>query len=621
MFSSYRFKVAPAKSHLNESSCAGAAQMKHNIQKTKTKGFIQMMTFKPENIKRSLVALAIASVLNGCFLDGDDGAEGPQGPAGADGADGTNGTNGQDLTKPPMLTRVATVPVGAEITGMFLTDNDELFFNVQHPEDLDGNDTAAQVGFVTGLDWLTLDPHANDLPAPSTDEEKLAVRLIDGEYQVIGSADDTLNSALPFGLGAIVSADGTTELKQSQDPDFNAFIATDVAGKAGFLYTAWEDRPGAMSRMQISMDENGSWNVEDAITVDFSGVNGTMINCFGTLSPWGTPLTSEENYEAENTANWNNPAYSDGYPNYADVKLLQEYMGVGADYPNPYDYGYIVEITDAKEANPVPVKHFTLGRVAHENAVVMPDMKTVYTTDDGTGKGFYKFVADTAGDLSAGTLYAAKLTQDATQDPAKAGFDIEWIALGTSNNTEIESWIDEYDGFDETDFVEGSTNYITDAEITDWAENGTGDDRYAFLETLKAAEAKGATTEFRKMEGVVINYDGAASRSIPFMYAAMSAVEKTMTDDEGDIQLDDTAKCGAVYRFGLHADYDVTRMEPVVVGGAYNSAGDADGNRCDVNGISNPDNLEVLDDGRVLIGEDTSNHVNNTLWIYNPEGE
>lgn len=82
-----------------------------------------------------------------------------------------------------------------------------------------------------------------------------------------------------------------------------------------------------------------------------------------------------------------------------------------------------------------------------------------------------------------------------------------------------------------------------------------------------------------------------------------------------------SAKCGAVYRFGSHSDFNVNRMEPVVVGGAYNSDGDANGNKCDVDAISNPSNLAVIDDSRVLIGEDTSKHVNNTLWIYNPEGE
>jgi hypothetical protein len=32
----------------------------------------------------------------------------------------------------------------------------------------------------------------------------------------------------------------------------------------------------------------------------------------------------------------------------------------------------------------------------------MPDLRTVYATDDGTNVGFYKFVADKPEDLSSG---------------------------------------------------------------------------------------------------------------------------------------------------------------------------------------------------------------------------
>jgi secreted PhoX family phosphatase len=282
-----------------------------------------------------------------------------------------------------------------------------------------------------------------------------------------------------------------------------------------------------------------------------------------------------------------------------------------------YNYGYIVEITEPT-ATPVPVKQFTLGRMAHENAVIMPDQKTVYLTDDGTNKAFYKFIADTEGDLSAGTLYAAKLVQDSTADISKAGFDITWIELGSSNNTEIESWIGEYDAIDETDYVDGSTSYITQTEIDTWATGGGADDRYAFLESLRAAEAKGATTEFRKMEGININYDGVANNTIPYMYVAMSAVDSGMSDDAGDIQLEEN-KCGAVYRMGIQSDFDIVRMDPAVIGADYDAT--ASENRCATDGISNPDNVVVLDDGRVLIGEDTSLHVNNMLWVYNPTGE
>jgi len=572
------------------------------------------------NLKKRKIAALISVILGSSMLAACGGDDGSNGANGSNGTDGTNGTDGNNLTAAAKLTRIATVPVGAEITGIFLTDNDELFFNVQHPSDLSGNETPAQVGVVTGFDWSTLDPMTSDLSVPASDEEKLAVRVVAGNYQVLGQAGDTFENKLPHGLGSITTADSATAIKQSQDPDFNAFVPTSVNGDAGFLFTAWEDRPGAMSRIELTKEDSGNWLTGDAINIDFSAVLGTIINCFGTLSPWNTPLTSEENYEAENTEQWNNTAYLDGYPSYPDVKNLQTYLG-SSTLPNPYDYGYIVEILDPTSSSPTPVKHFTLGRVAHENSVVMPDWKTVYTTDDGSNKAFYKFVATTAGDLSEGTLFAAKLTQDATSDPAKAGFDIQWIELGSSNNTEIKTWINSYNGITEADYIEGETSYITQTEIDDWATNNTGDDRYAFLETLRAAKAKGATTEFRKMEGVVINYDGVASGAVPYMYVAMSSVGKGMVDEEGDIQLDSSAYCGAVYRFGVLTDFNVNRMEPVVVGGAYNADGDADGNKCDVNGISNPDNLAVMDDGRVFIGEDTSKHVNNALWIYNPKGE
>jgi uncharacterized protein len=561
--------------------------------------------------KCSSVALIISSLLLGACVD-----DGETGPAGATGQQGPAGSDGQDLVAPAKLTRIATVPLGAEITGLFKTDNGELFFNVQHPDDsLPAPENNAAIGVWTGVDFDNLQTNISDLAVPvATSDEAKTVQVFDGSYQVLGRANDTFSGALAYGLGAIVSGDDSTLIKRSQDPDFNAFIPNAADGSAGFLFTAFEDRPGAMSRLELNKLADGSWSVINAITVNFLNVAGTMINCFGTVSPWGTPLTSEENYEAENTANWNNPNYATGYPNYDDVKNIQTYLG--GTFPNPYDYGYIVEITQPKSAQPVPVKHYTLGRVAHENVVIMPDQKTVYITDDGTDKGFYKFVADNQGDLSAGTLYAAKLTQDATSNTEKAGFDIAWIELGKGNNSQIEAWINSYDGIDETDYVDGSTNYISDSEITDWAQNGTGDDRYAFLETLKAAKAKGATTEFRKMEGININYDGVASGIVPFMYVAMSAIERGMADLEGDIQLTEN-KCGAVYRFGLNAQYNAIRMEPVVVGGIYNSDTE---NRCPTESISNPDNLIILDDGKVIIGEDTSKHVNNMMWLFNPKG-
>lgn len=533
---------------------------------------------------------------------------------GACGGDSDSDTPVAAAPTPASLTRLVTIPLGAELTGMEKTANGELFFNIQHPSlALPPEETRAAVGAWVGIDFNNLPNEITPVPVPDpTSAAARTTQVAMGNYQVLGREGDDFAGGLPYGLGAIPNAANSASVKQSNNPDFNAFIPSNEDGSEGFLFSAWEDRPGAVSRLALQKAGN-SWIVNDALNIDFSSVLGTMINCFGSVSPWGTPLTSEENYEAENTARWNDATYSTGYPNYADVQRIQDYLG--GTFPNPYDYGYIVEITEPTAAAPVPVKHFTLGRSAHENPIIMPDEKTVYLTDDGGFKAFYKFVADTAGDLSAGTLYAAKVTQDAgVTDSAEAGFDISWVELGSSNNADIETFIRSFDGIDESDYVDGETNYVDDADIAAYAA-GTGDVEIAFVETLRAAEAKGATTEFNKMEGININYEGAKDGSIPFMYVAMAEVRGSMADTDGDIQVSEN-RCGIVYRFPLEADYNVSRMEPVVIGGAYDGASTTD--RCDSNSIAQPDNVLVLDDGSVLVGEDSSNHKNNMMWLYRP---
>lgn len=547
---------------------------------------------------KKLLAVAIASATLLAACGGDSDSDTPVAAA----------------PTPASLTRLVTIPLGAELTGMEKTTNGELFFNIQHPSlSLPPEEIKAAVGAWVGVDFNNLPRNITPVSVPDpTSAAAKTTQVAIGNYQVLGREGDDFAGGLPYGLGAIPNAANTASVKQSNDPDFNAFIPSNAEGTEGFLFSAWEDRPGAVSRLALQKAGN-SWIVNDALNVDFSSVFGTMINCFGSVSPWGTPLTSEENYEAENTVRWNDATYSTGYPNFADVQRIQDYLG--GTFPNPYDYGYIVEITEPTAAAPVPVKHFTLGRVAHENPIIMPDEKTVYLTDDGGFKGFYKFVADVAGDLSAGTLYAAKVTQDAgVTDSAEAGFDISWIELGSSNNADIETFIRSFDGIDETDYVDGQTNYVDDADIAAYAA-GTGDVEVAFVETLRAAEAKGATTEFNKMEGININYEGAKDGSIPFMYVAMAEVRGSMADTDGDIQVSEN-RCGIVYRFPLEADYNVSRMEPVVIGGAYDGASTTD--RCDSNSIAQPDNVLVLDDGSVLIGEDSSNHKNNMMWLYRP---
>ncbi len=616
-------------------------------------------------LRFTALALAVSLGLSGCFLEGDDGAdgingadgaqgpEGAQGPAGGQGPAGDQGPSGESTG---ILTRIATVPDGAEVTGIFLTDEGDLFFNVQHPS---GANTATTdlnqapintgtVGVLAGVNFNNLPATLVDSPVPVSQQERETVMSAYGQYQVLGQTGDTFDGMLPAGLGHIYTLDNQTLILENDMPDFNGFVST--GDGEGYLFSNWEELPGGMSRMKVEKDDKGIWTVSEAMMLDFSSVWGTAANCFGSMTPWNTPLTSEEwvvdsSVNSTTDADWNDP---DEVAN--NSRLGRMWAMTAPDAPNPYNYGYIAEVTEAVSANPVIVKHFAMGRFEHENATVMPDGKTVYLSQDDTGGVFFKFVANTPEDLSAGTLYGAKLVQDEGQnDPATTGFDVTWVEIASGDNTTIQAWINEYNGIGTDDFVEGQSSYITMADVQAWvdgdptypteADGGSAvtagdpmDDRVAFLESRAAAKLKGATAEWRKLEGISINHDRAKEAvegidliaeeivTDAYLYIGIADIDNTMTDDEGDMQLSARVKdCGGVYRARLGEGYNISRIEPVVMGSTYRSSLTG-AERCDVNNLSQPDNVIVMKDGRILIGEDGFQE-NNTLWMYQPAAD
>jgi secreted PhoX family phosphatase len=592
---------------------------------------------------------------------GEQGITGLNGIEGAEGVIGANGSDGQDATTTgnPIegLTRMATVPTGAEVTGIFLTSEGDLFFNAQHPADsnieTDGNAVAyntGTVGVIEGINFNNLPNALINLPVPKSDYERQTIQTAYGQYKVLGQSASTLGGMLEKGLGTIYNLAGDTKIFENNMPDFNGFIPTGP-GK-GYLFTNWELYPGGMSRMNIEKDAQGNWGVLDAMMVDFASVNGTGANCFGSVSPWNTPLTSEEWVVNTSVGSTTHPSWNSS-DEIAGNALLAGMWALSDNASNPYDYGYIVEITDP-ETTPTPVKHFTVGRYEHENSVVMPDRKTVYSSQDDTGGVLFKFVADNVDDLSAGTLYGAKLQQDAgLNDPAVTGFGVTWVELASGNNAQIGSWINEFDDIGTDQFVDGESSYMTLADVVAWAgwvtagrpggvnyptlENGGGkvtagqpmDDRSAFLESRQAARQLGATAEWRKLEGISIHQDRVEEAvtgvdkvadevvTTAYMYLAIADLDNTMIDDEGDIQLSSRVKdCGGVYRAKIESDYSLTRIEPVIMGATFRSSLDG-AERCDVNNLSQPDNVVVMKDGRILLGEDGFQE-NNTLWMYDP---
>ncbi|WP_328362907.1 PhoX family phosphatase [Mycobacterium sp. NBC_00419] len=169
-------------------------------------------------------------------------------------------------------------------------------------------------------------------------------------------------------------------------------------------------------------------------------ITGTLNNCSGGVTPWGTVLSGEENFNAyfgtAEGAQAANPVEADQWKRYGIKLKPSERKWETFDprfdptkTPNEVNrFGYVVEL-NPWDPKSVPVKHSAMGRFKHEaaNIYVTTDGTVVaYSGDDERFDYMYKFVsskkiqpgrdaaalAQNMTILDEGTLYVAKLSSD-----------------------------------------------------------------------------------------------------------------------------------------------------------------------------------------------------------------
>ncbi len=426
--------------------------------------------------------------------------------------------------------------------------------------------------------------------------------------------------------------------------EYNTEAANVDAGKPPVQLYA--QLPASINQARVVQNKKtGELKVLALQNVDASGSDGLWTTCAASQTPWGTHLGGEE-YEPNAKEFETVPLQTMNL--YRDT--LDKNAQVGG--ANPYAYGYKFEVSLGKQGAAKLVKHYAMGRLANELGDVMPDGRTAYMGDDGRDTVMFMFVADHAGQLSAGTLYAAIWLQIEAGNGGKA--QLRWVQLGHASDAEVHDLVKS--GIRFSDIFMTASDHEVKANPEKFRDYkavfvypGTGKESAhleylklkpgkekaaAFLESRRYAAWLGATSEFTKMEGVTHNERDKR------LYLVMSYIEKGMVDKQNedrprdDISLEGDAKdlvCGAVYEASLkggerdldgvliNSDWVAVTIQALVTG-AKKPFGQLYGelDKCDTDRIANPDNIKYSEAMRTLfIGEDSGNHLNNFVWAYN----
>ncbi|MFJ1965517.1 PhoX family protein [Streptomyces massasporeus] len=230
-------------------------------------------------------------------------------------------------------------------------------------------------------------------------------------------------------------------------------------------------RVTATTAFRLSGPVAGSELVKTSADPTGTKVLGTLNNCSGGVTPWGTTLHGEENFNQyfANSGRATDKRYGIGTgASERKWERFDKRFDVTREPNEVHRFGYVVEF-DPYDPESTPRKHTALGRFKHEAATVRlthDGRPVVYSGDDERFDYFYKFVGSkrmkrgssrsvrehNLSLLDEGTLYVAKLTGDSPaleidgtgKLPEDGEFDGsgEWIPLATATAEGAVSHVD-----------------------------------------------------------------------------------------------------------------------------------------------------------------------------------
>ncbi|KNX38261.1 alkaline phosphatase PhoX [Luteipulveratus halotolerans] len=211
------------------------------------------------------------------------------------------------------------------------------------------------------------------------------------EYISHGWTGDPMTGGAPTpgahdGMGTFTAPDGKTVIVRNHELSgytgaFGGTAAYDPAARGGTTTVVFDRDAGQFLGTTPSLA-------------------GTIRNCAGGVTPWGSWLSCEETTE------------------------------IG---PDGTRHGYVFEVPADGQSNGVPLKQ--MGRFSHEAVCVDPSTDIVYLTEDATPSGFYRFLPHERQNLAAGGELQMMVIGDSGQsyvtydDPTGTSYRTSWVTI------------------------------------------------------------------------------------------------------------------------------------------------------------------------------------------------
>ncbi len=218
----------------------------------------------------------------------------------------------------------------------------------------------------------------------------------DFRYHSVNWAGDTMEDGaptppLPDGMGCFALSDGNLALLRNHEISDTGFIFSGAAP----CYDPGAG--GGVTRLVVDPETGSLIRTEAALT-------GTLRNCSGGATPWGSWITCEETLAG-----------------LGDLRGLRK------------SHGYAFEVPAEETASAEPL--LAMGRRFHEAAAVTHTQDAVYLTEDRNLSGLYRFRPKVPGKLASGgplemLAIRGEPQKNLTQRvPVGPKFSVDWVPI------------------------------------------------------------------------------------------------------------------------------------------------------------------------------------------------